>query len=960
MLELARASTLQGEVRAPFDVVDRGEHHRLRRYTAAVASADAERPAVLLVPPLMLTAEIYDMAPDVSAVLALAERGIAPFVVDFGAPEHEAGGMTRSLDDHVRAVVRAIARVREITGRDVHLCGYSQGGMFAYQAAAYVRGRGIASLVTFGSPVDIHKSLPAVRSDVAEAIAHAIEPAAAKVLDRIEGLPGAVTSLAFRILSTRKELEQRIAFVRMLHDRERLLRRNARRRFLAGDGFVAWPGPAFRMFFDQFVVNNRMLAGGFVIDGRTLSLADLACPILAFVGDHDELARPAAVRAIAKAAPNADVSFATIPAGHFGLVIGTQATARTWPAVAEWIAFIEGSGPIPAVVREERARADSAASADEDADATTALLDDLAEVATKAARAAWTRGSDVLASAADTADAVRFQEPRFRKLANLAPDTTISASHELARRAAKTPDATFFLWRGRAFSYRDADARVTNVARGLYACGVRPGDRVAIVMGTRPSLLSAATALVRLGAVAVVAPPDADRDTLTVALARLAITRVVVDRAHADALVHEGRALLVLGGDALATEGPSSTRGERIVPPLPEGAIEMEKLDVSGLPIPPSVALDSGKARDVAQILLRPSASGDLRDVPVTNHRWALSAIGAAAACTIKPTDTVHCAVPLHHPTGLLVSVGAAVVGGARLALGDARDPERLLADIRRTGATVVFYAGEMLRPLLSVPASRGDRSLPIRLVAGSGMRPELAHRLRERFGFGTLEFYAGTAHRAVLADPSGAKPGSLGRPLPGSAPIALVDVDPGARAPVRDAHGHLRRTAREGLLAVRVADEEKAALAAHPGIIAAPFGDDDLWIVTNDVVRRDDDGDHWFVDALASFVTTPEGPVSMRAIEDALFGIADVTNAAAMLDPREGTIVAAFVAPATVSAARLTKALAALPLHARPSTVARITEMPLTDGFRPNKRALVAWIGAALERFVHDGTQYA
>ena len=40
--------------------------------------------------------------------------------------------------------------------------GYSQGGMFCYQAMAYrnaaleARHAGVASLVTFGSPVDMH------------------------------------------------------------------------------------------------------------------------------------------------------------------------------------------------------------------------------------------------------------------------------------------------------------------------------------------------------------------------------------------------------------------------------------------------------------------------------------------------------------------------------------------------------------------------------------------------------------------------------------------------------------------------------------------------------------------------------------------------------------------------------------------------------------------------------------
>ncbi len=44
--------------------------------------------------------------------------------------------MERTLDDHVRAVADAVEIVRRTTGRDVHLAGYSQGGMFCYQAAA--------------------------------------------------------------------------------------------------------------------------------------------------------------------------------------------------------------------------------------------------------------------------------------------------------------------------------------------------------------------------------------------------------------------------------------------------------------------------------------------------------------------------------------------------------------------------------------------------------------------------------------------------------------------------------------------------------------------------------------------------------------------------------------------------------------------------------------------------------
>ena len=117
-------------------------------------------PPVLLVPPMMLAAEVWDVTPTSSAVAELHEHGADPWVVDFGAPEHEEGGLERTLADHVLAVSDAVDRVRELTGRDVHLGGYSQGGMFCYQAAAYRRGEGLDSLITFGSPVDTREAVP--------------------------------------------------------------------------------------------------------------------------------------------------------------------------------------------------------------------------------------------------------------------------------------------------------------------------------------------------------------------------------------------------------------------------------------------------------------------------------------------------------------------------------------------------------------------------------------------------------------------------------------------------------------------------------------------------------------------------------------------------------------------------------------------------------------------------------
>jgi len=928
-LELVRFGRLGEAYGAPYEIIDEGEHHRLRKYaTTATDSA----PAALLVPPLMVTSEVYDISPETSAVTALGARGVQPFVVDFGSPENEPGGLRRTLDDHVKAVVRSIERVRALTGRDVHVLGYSQGGMFAYQAAAYLRSAGIRSLVTFGSPVDIHRQLPAVHSDVTGALVRGVEPVANYVLERIEGLPGALTSLGFKLLSPRKELQARVEFVSKLHDRNALVRREARRRFLGGEGFVAWPGPALRVFFDEFIVHNRMLRGGFVIDGRTVSLGDITCPVLAFVGANDEMARPAAVRAIVRAAPDAEVDFVTIPAGHFGLVVGSRAIEQTWPAVAQWIHFREGAGPLPDALRapEPAPLLDDEYELGELDIEIELLFDTIARAAKSGAR----RVGDALASANDVVAAIRYQEPRLRRLAGLTPDTRVSPAQMLAEQAARAPDSTFFLYRDRAFSYRDAEARVTNVVRGLYACGVKPGDRVAVIMGSRPSFLSMVTALNRMRAVAVVVPPDAALDAAKRALEGLSIAHVVADPDVA------ARFQPALGRDVLVLGGGGSARK------LPPGLVDMEAIDPARVDLPAGFAENDGRARDLALVLLRPSDDGALRTVPVTNHRWTLSALGAAAACTITPHDTVFGCVPLHHPTGILVSVGAALAAGSRLALVERFSPATFSAEVRRTGASVVFYAGEMLRALLFERPSPGDRNLPIRLFAGSGMRADLVARLRERFGASVMEFYAGTAQRAILANASGEKPGALGRVLPGSAEVRVVRCDLATRELVRGDDDLMQRVepGEAGVLLSRASDDD-----TEGRIEQGLFVPSDRWFVSNDVVRVDEDGDFWYVDSLSGFVNTSAGPVSTRKIEDALYALPEVELAAVV--STDAGLATAVRARETVDRARIDEALARLSPHERPATVKQLDTIPLTDGFRPRKREVARLLARSVMR---------
>ena len=967
--EIVRVGGLSTPHRTPYDVAHQERAYSVRRYQGVERSEGAAQnaPAILLVPPLMVTSEIYDMAPDVSAVSVLLGQGLDVWMVDFGAPERVEGGKSRTLDDHVLGVSRAIDFVREATGRDVHLAGYSQGGMFCYQAAAYRHSEGLASLITFGSPVDIHRAFPVpVSEEVAERILDGLHRLIERPLAELEALPGSLTSVGFKLVSPKKELAQLFDFVGKLHDRQALEKRESRRRFLGGEGFVSWPGPALRTFVDEFIVANRLTSGGFVIDGRTVSLADVTCPILAFVGLRDDIAKPAAVRAIERVAFNARVHVVPVKAGHLGLVVGSRALSVTWPTVSEWMRHLDDDGPPPRAFTDEAQAHQKLEDIDEIDEVELNLdLGDLFGAVTGGAERLFKRLTAAGEDLADTADSWRYQLPRLSRLRRIRSGTRISFGRELARQAEELPDHTFFLYKGRAFTYAEADRRVNAVVKGLIHCGIRPGQRVGVLMEQRPSYLSIVAAVNRLGAVSVLIGTDSTRATIERALALGEVEVLVTDPANAELARQAFR------GSVLALGGPYGADRS-----LPQGVVDMEAIDPDAVPLPSGFEPDPLLARDLAMVLFTAGRAEEPRAAKITNRRWAFSALGAAAGCTLKPSDTVFCVLPLHHAAGVLVAVGGALVGGARLALASRFVPEHFWGEARRYGATVVFYAGEMCRALVDAPPDRSDAQNPVRLFAGSGMRIDVWEGLRTRFESGVLEFYATTEGNAVLANASGGKIGSLGRPLPGATDMALLQWDFDEDAFARGGGGRYRRAGIEepGVLIARV--DPGHPMAGFDGyvdeastaerILRDVFDDGDRWFVTGDLLRRDVDGDYWFVDRLSDVVRTPYGPAFTREIEDTIYKLREVKMVAVYGARAPGgseRVLCAAVVPRGegFDVERLAEHVRdKLEPHQRPVWVRLVDAIPMSDGYRPLKSALAEQgIEPGPRAFELSGSQY-
>lgn len=923
-LEVLRLGGLEtGTQPAPFAVVETEKMFKLRRY---FPDDDSGGPHVLLIPPMMVSANVYDVTEHNGAVSILHQHGIVPWVIDFGSPDTVEGGMERDLADHVLAVSRAIDLIVEAAGRDLHLAGYSQGGMFAYQTAAYRRSKGIASLITFGSPVDVLAGLPLGLP------AGLVVPGAELLADRVSHLwiPGWLARLGFQMLDPVKTARSRLDFLRQLHDRDALLPREDQRRFLESDGWVAWSGPAIAELLRQFVVHNRMVSGGFVVNGELVTLAEITCPVLAFVGEADDIGQPAAVRGIVRAAPDAEVYESRLPVGHFGLVVGSTAGARTWPTTAEFIAWQSGLRSEPEGLESMVLPEPGSGSGVSVASRITHGLSAVADAGAGVSRELLGRASSFQRSSSAVAQESVRTVPRLFRLGQIQTGTRISLGKLMSENTKRGADKELFLFENRVLTHAQVNLRINNVVAGLVACGVRPGQHIGVLMDTRPSALVVVAALSRLGAVAVMLSPEGDIDEML----RMSDCGVVVaDPNHLDTAAAHCERVLILGGGGGDTRVIDRADGHRIV--------DMEQIDPQAVEMPAWYRADPGVAGDLAFILFTRSQS-KLATWPITNHRFAMSAFGAASAAGLTDRDTVYCLPPLHHASGLLTTLGATVVGRSRIALSNGVDAETFAVEVLRYGVTVVSYTWTMMREILRQENFHIAEHNPIRLFIGSGMPVGLWEDVLESFPRArVLEFFATADGSAILANVSGDKAGSMGRELPETNPVQIAALDlENSRLDVSTS-GFVRRAepGEIGLLLART----RYRFDISSTVLRDVFSRNDRWEVTGYLFRRDADDNLWFMGSADSAVRSRDGILYLPPIENALSRVDGVDQVAAYSigEPGEQIAVAAVtllpsVKGDSLTVTKLRVALGEFPAEQRPHLIRVVDEIPVSDSYRP------------------------
>src|SRR5262249_59761722 len=96
-------------------------------------------------------------------------------------------------------------------------------------------------------------------------------------------------------------------------------------------------------------------------------------------------------------------------------------------------------------------------------------------------------------------------KPRFRPSPQGVREETrhMNLGQMLAQTAERLPDKTAIRFRDQETTYADFDKRANQVANGLIALGVQPGDRVALLLHNIPLFMEAYYGILKAGAAVV-------------------------------------------------------------------------------------------------------------------------------------------------------------------------------------------------------------------------------------------------------------------------------------------------------------------------------------------------------------------------------------------------------------------------------------------------------------------------
>ncbi len=235
--------------------------------------------------------------------------------------------------DRLDFITRAVDLIAGPEGK-VNIVGDCQGGWEATLWTALHPNR-VNTLIVAGAPIDTSAG-----SGAAKKLMPILMPggnmALYKAMVKAYGgiWPGINSVMGFIAMHPTAHVAEHFKVYAHVHDRDYLDHFS---------DFYDWyfhpvdlPGKLYLWAVEHLFVKNEMFTGELEVDGQTVSLRSITCPVFLLGGEEDDITPWQQVHNMRHAVGSSLVRWHLAPGGHIGLFIGRQSQAEYWtPILAE-------------------------------------------------------------------------------------------------------------------------------------------------------------------------------------------------------------------------------------------------------------------------------------------------------------------------------------------------------------------------------------------------------------------------------------------------------------------------------------------------------------------------------------------------------------------------------------------------------------------------------------------------
>ena len=333
--------------------------------------------------------------------------------------------------------------------------------------------------------------------------------------------------------------------------------------------------------------------------------------------------------------------------------------------------------------------------------------------------------------------------------------------------ARNSPDKIALIWRDRATTFAEMDARIDRLAAALVRRGIGRRQSVVSMVHNRQELVELGVAATRVGAATVSVSWRSTPHELAYLVNHSGARGIVLEPELMPTLEAARPELpkdLLVVVTGSARVGDAEALDELLAEPAGEPVAAVDTDDDAAVVIYTSGT--TGKPKGAVRKFPKDTMFAAFRFINETPMR----------------VDDVHLvASPLYHSTAFGFLSLSHILGSTAVVM-DTFDPERFLALVERHRVTTTAVVPTMLHRVLELPASTRRRydasSLRAVFCGGAPLAGPLATEFMDAFGDVLFNFYGATETGLVtLAQPADlrAAPGTIGRLVPGNT-VRLLD----------------------------------------------------------------------------------------------------------------------------------------------------------------------------------------